>query len=134
VSNNVAELSNVNLVHLDDLSQITDDTIERRKAQIPMAEAIIEDVKSEFMTWLENRKFAPTIKALKQKLEEIKTEEIDYQRKKTDGFNENQADVLSDRIIQKITKHFANHLKDHNTSSNQSIELISKVFQLENII
>ncbi len=133
VSNDVTELSNVNLVHLDDLSQITDDTIERRKAQIPTAEAIIDEVKIEFMTWLENRKFAPTIKALKQKLEEIKTEEIDYQRKKVSDFNENQAKILSDRIIQKITKHFANHLKDSNTSPDQSIELISKVFQLENI-
>ena len=85
------------------------------------------------MDWLENRKFAPAIKALKQKLEEIKTEEINYQRKKITSFNEGQAEVLSDRIIQKITKHFANHLKDNNTSSNQSIELISKVFQLENI-
>jgi len=133
VSVDVKELSNVHLVHLDDLSQITDETIERRQAQIPSAEAIIDDVESEFMTWLENRKFAPAIKALKQKLEEIKAEEIDYQRKKVSEFNEEQAAILSDRIIQKITKHFANHLKDNNTSSDQSIELISKVFQLENI-
>jgi len=133
VSSDVTELPHINLVHLDNLSQITDETIERRKAQIPRAEAIIEEIKNEFMTWLENRKFAPAIKALKQKLEEIKTEEIDYQRKKVSDFNENQAAILSDRIIQKITKHFANHLKDNNTSSDQSIELISKVFQLENI-
>ncbi len=134
VSVDVKELPNVHLVHLDDLSQITDETIERRQAQIPSAEMIIDDVESEFMTWLENRKFAPAIKALKQKLEEIKTEEIDYQRKKVSDFNEEQAAILSDRIIQKITKHFANHLKENNTSTDQSIELISKVFQLENII
>ncbi|MCF6348403.1 MAG: glutamyl-tRNA reductase [Flavobacteriaceae bacterium] len=134
VSIDVKELPNVNLIHLDDLSQITDETIERRKDQIPKAEVIIDEVKSEFMTWLENRKFAPAIKALKHKLEEIKSEEIDFQRKKTVGFNEDQAEILSDRIIQKITKHFANHLKENNTSSDESIELISKVFQLENII
>lgn len=133
VSIDVKEFPNVNLIHLDDLSQITDETIERRKDQIPKAEAIIDEVKSEFMTWLENRKFAPAIKALKHKLEEIKSEEIDFQRKKTVGFNEDQAEILSDRIIQKITKHFANHLKENNTSSDESIELISKVFQLENI-
>ena len=54
-----------------------------------------------------------------------------FQRKKINNFNEKQADVLSNRIIQKITKHFANHLKDNNTSTDESIELISKVFQLE---
>ena len=132
VSEDVSEHPNVNLIHLDHLSQITDETIEHRQAQIPLAEVIIDEEEKEFASWLEARKFAPTIKALKHKLEEIKSEEIDFQRRKIDTFNEEQADVLSNRIIQKITKHFANHLKDNNTSTDESIELISKVFQLEN--
>ncbi len=131
VSEDVLELSNVNLVHLDDLSQITDDTLKRRQAQIPLAEAIIKENKEKFTAWLETRKFAPTIKALKHKLAEIQSEEIDYQRKKSTDFNEEQAVILSDRIVQKITKQFANHLKENNTSPDESIALISKVFQLE---
>ncbi len=133
VSVDVKGLPNVNLVHLDDLSQITDETIEKRHAQIPKAEAIIDEVKKEFMIWLETRKFAPTLKALKHKLEEIKLEEIDFQRKKAVDFNEEQAEIVSNRIIQKITKHFANYLKDDTTSYSESIDLISKVFQLENV-
>ena len=131
VAIDVSELDNVSLVHLDDLSQITDNTIEKRKAQIPKAEMIIEEVKDEFAAWLETRKYAPTIKALKKKLQEIKSEEMDYQRKKQHDFNEDQADILSDRIIQKITKHFANHLKEEDKFSNESIELISTIFHLE---
>lgn len=130
VDANVNELAKVILVHLDDLSKITDDTLEKRKAQIPQAELIINEVEKDFKAWLETRKFAPTIKALKAKLEKIQSEEIDYQRKKQQDFNEDQAHILSERIIQKITKHFANHLKD-DTASNESIALISKVFQLE---
>jgi len=131
VSKDVLELNNVSLVHLDDLSQITDDTLKRRQAQIPLAEAIIKENKEKFTAWLETRKFAPTIKALKHKLAEIQSEEIDYQRKKSTDFNEEQAVVLSDRIVQKITKQFANHLKENITSPDESIALISKVFQLE---
>lgn len=130
VDANVNELAKVTLVHLDDLSKITDDTLEKRKTQIPQAELIINEVEKDFKAWLETRKFAPTIKALKAKLEKIQSEEIDYQRKKQQDFNEDQAHILSERIIQKITKHFANHLKD-DTASNESIALISKVFQLE---
>tara|TARA_R110002051_G_C8602431_1_gene480624 strand:- start:197 stop:931 length:735 start_codon:yes stop_codon:yes gene_type:complete len=133
VSTNVTDLDHVTLVHLDDLSQVTDKTMECRLAQVPKAELLIEEVKEEFNNWLETRKFAPTIKALKKKLQEIKSQEIDYQRKKQQDFNENQATVLSDRIIQKITKHFANHLKEENSYSGESIALISKVFQLETI-
>lgn len=130
VSDDVLELPNVTLVHLDDLSKVTDDTLERRKQHLPQAIEIIDEVKVEFLAWLETRKFTPTIKALKSKLHEIKAEEIDYQCRKNNNFNQKQAEVLSDRIIQKITKHFANHLKAGDTSTSESIAVISKVFQL----
>ena len=131
VNANVTELNHVTLVHLDDLSQITDETLEKRKTHIPLAESIIEDVKTEFNSWLETRKFAPTIKALKHKLLDFKTAELELQRKKITGFNEEQAELISNNIIQKITNHFAHHLKDDQISTNESLELIKKVFQLE---
>ncbi|WP_405208777.1 glutamyl-tRNA reductase [Aquimarina sp. LLG6339-5] len=132
VDTNVTELPNVTLVHMDHLSKITDDTLQRRRVHIPKAEGIIDEVRSEFDSWLETRKFAPTIKALKNKLASFKDAEINLQRKKFSDFNEEQATIISDRIIQKITNHFASHLKDENTSSDESIELIQKVFQIHN--
>jgi glutamyl-tRNA reductase len=131
VSENVEDLENVTVIHLDHLSQMTDDTLERRKQFIPHAEGIIEEVKHDFIQWLETRKFAPVIKALKKKLKTMKDEEMDYQSKKLSDFNEEQADVISNRIIQKITKQFANHLKDDAVDADTSLALIQKVFQLE---
>lgn len=132
VDENVTDLPNVKRIHLDDLSQITDETLERRKLQIPLAESIIEDIKADFIGWLETRKFAPTIKALKHKLQGFKNAELDTQRKKMANFNEEQAEIISNKIIQKITNHFAHHLKDDAFSTDESLELIKKVFQLEN--
>ncbi|MCH4552039.1 MULTISPECIES: glutamyl-tRNA reductase [Aestuariibaculum] len=131
VDSNVEELDNVTLVHLDDLSKITDQTLEERKKHIPLAEAIIEEVKAEFNGWLETRKFAPTIKALRDKLMDFASTELETQRKKTADFNEAQAELISNNIIQKITNHFAHHLKDDAVSTDESLELIKKVFQLE---
>ncbi|MEZ4855269.1 MAG: glutamyl-tRNA reductase [Gelidibacter sp.] len=131
VHQNVTELANVTLVHLDDLSQITDDTLERRKTHIPVAERIIEDIKAEFNDWMETRKFAPTINALKHKLLDFKNAEIDLQRKKNADFNEAQIELISNNIIQKITNHFAHHLKGDDVPTDESLELIKKVFQLE---
>jgi len=131
VADDVSELDNVTVIHLDHLSQMTDETLERRKKFIPQAERIIEEIKSEFVQWLETRKFAPIIKALKKKLNTMKEEELDYQSKKISDFNTQQADVISDRIIQKITKQFANHLKEANSDADDSLALIQKVFQLE---
>ncbi|MFC6860603.1 glutamyl-tRNA reductase [Zunongwangia atlantica] len=131
VAEDVEELDNVRLVHLDHLSQITDETLQRRRKFIPEAEAIIVEVESEFNKWLETRKFAPTIKALKKKLRMMKDAELDFQRKKIADFNDEQAEIVSNRIIQKIMKHFANHLKEDSNTTDESLELIQKVFQLE---
>ncbi len=112
------------------MSQLTDETIENRKKQIPAAEAIIEEIKEEFTTWAKGRKFAPTITALKAKLNAIKISELDFQSKKISNFNEEQAEIISNRIIQKITTHFANHLKHDDTMVDESIEWIEKVFKI----
>src|SRR5690606_26039496 len=88
VANDVLELENVTLVHLDQLAQITDDTLAKRKKFIPKAEAIIEEVKKDYLKWLETRKFAPVINALKLKLQSMKAEEIDFHSKKLMDFNQ----------------------------------------------
>ena len=112
VNENVQEIKGVTLIHLDHLSQITDETLENRKLHIPAAEEIIDEIKGEFITWLENRRFAPTIQALKEKLNDIKEVELNEQRKRHSDFNEEQAELISSRIIQKITNHIVNQLKD----------------------
>ena len=60
----------------------------------------------------------------------IKTSELDFQSRKISNFNEEQAEIISARIIQKITTHFANHLKDDETMVDESIEWIEKVFKI----
>jgi len=131
VNENVEELEGVTLIHMDYLSQLTDETLENRKLHIPAAEAIIEEIKEEFVVWMKGRKFAPTINALKDKLNAIKISELDFQSKKIADFNEAQAEIISNRIIQKITTHFANHLKDDDTMVDESIEWIEKVFKIK---
>lgn len=131
VNENVKDIKGVTLVHMDELSQMTDETLENRKKHIPAAEAIIEAIKVEFLAWTKQRKFAPTIHALKAKLNAIKEVELNFQRKKISNFDEEQAELISARIVQKITNHFANHLKDDDTMVDESIEWIEKIFQIQ---
>lgn len=131
VNEDIRELSNITLIHLDDLAKITDDTLEKRKAFIPDAEVIIADVMSEFNAWLDTLKFVPTIQAIKHKLTDFKNSEFNTQRKKLSDFNEDQAELITNNLIQKITNQFAHHLREDSNSSDESIELIKKIFQLE---
>jgi len=46
-------------------------------------------------------------------------------------FNEDQAELITNNLIQKITNQFAHHLREDSNTSDESIELIKKIFQLE---
>jgi glutamyl-tRNA reductase len=129
VAKEVTDFKGVSLINVDELSKITDETLAVRQQEIPFAEEIIEIHKEEFNNWLNHRRFTPAIAALKESLEIIKKDEINFQKKKMVNFDENQAEILTSRFIQKITTQFVKHLKDEQTSVADSIEVIQKVFQ-----
>jgi glutamyl-tRNA reductase len=131
VADDVSELHNVNLLHLDRLSQMTDETLERRKECIPKVEAIIAEHKAEFYEWLHTRKFAPTIRAIKDKLHGFAADEIDYQSKQIKDFDEEQAKIIQERLVHKITRQFASHLRHANGSTEDGIDWLQRIFDLE---
>ena len=135
VASEVAALDQVNMVDIDDLSKITDDTLERRKSQVPLAEAIIEEIQGEFLTWVDNRKFAATIAALKERLSQFKEEERAYLLKKSKNTSAAKhsevIDDFGDRLVQKITKQFANFLRASDDDLEQKMQLIEALFELE---
>ena len=61
-------------------------------------------------------------------LEAIQKDEINFHKKKFKNFDETQAELLTNRFIQKITTQFVKHLKEEKTSVTDSIQVMSKVF------
>jgi glutamyl-tRNA reductase len=121
----------ITLINVDELSKITDKTIETRKKQIPLAEKIIDKYKAEFNDWISHRKYVPAVNALKESLQAIQHDEIDFHSRKIKDFNIEHAEFVTNRMIQKITTQFVKHLKDDETSVDQSINVISKIFYSE---
>ena len=62
-------------------------------------------------------------------MENIKRDEINFHKKKNVNFDEAQAEQFTARFIQKITTQFVKHLKQEETSVDNSLEVIQKVFQ-----
>jgi len=129
----VKNYGNVDLINVDELSKITDKTIETRKNEIPAVESIIDKYKAEFNDWISNRKYIPAVNALKESLQVIQQDEINFHSKKIKNFDIEQAEVITSRMIQKITTQFVKHLKDEQTSADQSISVVSKIFNSEKI-
>ena len=129
VHSNVGELEHVTLINLDSLSQITNKALEDRRQYIPQAEIILEEVKEEFLQWLEHRQYAPALRALKAKLTAQQSSEIKNQEKK--AFLKPEAVSVSDQMIQKITGQLANYLKENPNKASTTLDVIQEVFQLD---
>ena len=127
VSSEVHGLDHVQVVHLDELSQITDATFEKRKKFIPKAEVILEEIKSEFIVWLKHRKYIPALNAFKEKIVLSKKEkqEIENYVNHCFGFQRKQ------QIAQKITGQIAAYLRENPHQAEETVELITEIFHLE---
>jgi glutamyl-tRNA reductase len=71
VETTVTELPGIELINVDELSKMKDETIRKRQAEVPKAKAIISIHITEFIEWNEMRRHVPVLKAVKIKLEEI---------------------------------------------------------------
>lgn len=73
VEKTAAQLPDVTLINVDELSKIKDETLQKREAEVPKAKAILAEHIAEFMDWYEMRKHVPVLKAVKTKLKELHT-------------------------------------------------------------
>lgn len=64
-------LPNVQVVNIDQLSKLKDETLRQRTAEVPKAKRIIAEMALEFEAWSEMRKHVPMLKDLKIKLKEL---------------------------------------------------------------
>lgn len=73
----VGELSNVFLYNIDDLKHIVTANLERRRAEVPRAEGLIEEATSEFWRWYTGLQAVPLIRELRERAEAMRQEELD---------------------------------------------------------
>ena len=109
---------NTKVIHLDELSQITDATFEKRKKFIPQAEGIIDEVKLEFLEWLELRKYVPTLKAFREKIK-VPNQNLEQISKKE-----------SEYMAQKIMGQIAAYLRSNPHKAEETVHLLKDVFEL----
>ena len=127
VDSRVNDIENVQVVHLDQLSQITDTTFEKRKKYIPQSEIIIEEVKTDFLNWLKHRKYIPALNAFKQKIiiSRKKEKDVECYVNNCFGFQRKQL------IAQKITGQIAAYIRENPQQAEETIDLITDVFELK---
>ena len=67
----VKELDNIRLLNVDELSRMKDETLQKRQAQVPQANAILAAHVEEFVSWCNMRLHVPVLVSLKTKLQQL---------------------------------------------------------------
>jgi glutamyl-tRNA reductase len=101
----IDELPNVFLYSVDDLQQIVTANFERRKAELPKAEAIISDEVSNFWRWYAGLRAVPFIKRFRERAENIRQAELDRALSQLDHLEETdrkRVERLTRDLLQKM--------------------------------
>jgi len=77
VDTRVGDEPNVFLYNVDDLRQIVDVSIERRRAEIPHADQIVDGCVEEFWEWYASLAVVPTIRDLRERGESLRVTELE---------------------------------------------------------
>lgn len=133
ISPDVAELPGVVFYGLDDIQQITDESIEKRLAAVPEVKAIIEELVTDIDNWSKELQVSPTIHKLKNALEQIRQEEMSRHLK---GLTEEEAkkvEKITSGMMQKIIKMPVLQLKAacKRGEAEELIDFLTDLFDLE---
>ena len=117
-------LPNVQLVNVDELSKLKDETLQKRLAEVPKAKRIIAEHLDEFLDWAEMRKNAPVLKALKKKLNDMHQCEMFLSTYIAYSVSDTHV-VVNKHSIQKVLNTTAVKLKNQNQPGCFYIEAIN---------
>lgn len=124
VDPSVKNIPGISLVNVDELSQINDETLRRREADIPKAQHIIAQHAGEFMDWYQMRQHAPILKAAKSTLQQIHSDPLFLPL-----YHYQPMNSQTDKKIQRIINGMASKMKTANQKGCHFIQAINEFIE-----
>ena len=131
IAESVNEIENVHYYSVDDLQAVVIKNADRRKSSIDHSMEIINEVRDEFMEWLDIQNLTPTIISIKENLKNIHQTELEG-FKKVRKIKENELiEQYSEHISEKYAQIFIKKLKQvtQNGKKSEYIKAINDLFE-----
>jgi glutamyl-tRNA reductase len=130
----VAQIKNVFLYNIDDLSQISEQNRWQRELEVRKAEKIISAEMGKFALWWQDFKVRPLIRAMMSQAEEIRRSHLERTMKKLPPLSDEERhslEMMTRAIVAKILKNPINNLKANGHSNRGYAEMVKELFQLD---
>ena len=130
---------NVTLYDLDDLKELTYQSLLKRESEIPRAENIVASEQEKFSEWIKVRSVSPLIGAYWNQLENLKAEELAWLLPKLDSVSTRDKKLIerfSHRLIRKISRHPLQKMKEvaQNKHEDQNpIKTVQNLFNIDDV-
>jgi glutamyl-tRNA reductase len=127
----INDLDNVYLYNIDDLQGVVDANLFERKKEAEKAERIIGEELETFFKWQSSLDSVPTIKALREKAEEIKKEELIKLLHKISGIGEKEKEAIeymASAIVNKLIHPPTAALKESSEDKELIVAMIRKLY------
>lgn len=111
----VGRVENVFLHDIDDLRQIVDANLERRRAEIPRAERILEDAVDVFWAWSKSLAVVPLIRAFRRQAESLRRAEMAKLRRRLGHLSPEDrqvVDAMTKQLLNKLLHGPTSRLRD----------------------
>ncbi len=128
----VAQVNNVFLYNIDDLTRITDENRRLREKEIAHAEEIVASEVGKFISWWQEYNVRPVISALMEKANKIRTAQLNMTLKKLHPLTDEEQynlDKMTEAIVTRLLNEPIQLLKD-NPSNSEYVRLIRELFHL----
>lgn len=127
------DLPQVIVYHIDDIRTRTEQVMESRKAAIPQVQAIIEEESNGFLEWRKQLIISPAIHQIKSALERIRQEELNRYRKDRSPEEMQLVETVTQSMLQKILRLPVLQLKKACKRDDQEnlVDIIIDLFDLE---
>jgi len=138
VEEDIGKLPNVFLYNMNDLDRVVAQNIERRRQEIPRAEAVVDHEVEQFITWYDSRQAASTIRLLQRRFDMLRQAEIKrYGGKFPDGACE-QLDPFTKGLCSKMLHRpivFLKELAAGASAGDQlaAVDTIRRMFNLDEL-
>ena len=127
VEESVGRIEGVLLHDIDALRAIVDRNLQARRLAIPKVEAIVEEAVQSFLAWERQLEVVPTIKALRERFEEIRQDELAKNLKRVPEEAREPAARLTESLLNRLLHAPTTELRKTSKDRRRSVTLISAI-------